>query len=153
MTKRKAQNRQNNRVKIGKTPHDPSRPIGKGNPPVETQFQPGNTASVGVNKHPKTITELRALVQAIGEELTSDKTLTRLELLLRGQYAARNSSDKQTILAYGWGRVPQPVTFSEMSDEQLADYIKSQVGELGGGLSGSEAPPDAAVDAGDGAQV
>lgn len=72
------------------------------------KFKPGNKAAVGHGR-PRTLSELRELIQSIGSEQIQGADLTRLDLLLRGMYASRNASDRLTLLKYGWGNVPEEI--------------------------------------------
>src|SRR3972149_7576927 len=56
----------NEREKKGKTPFDPTRPIGKGNPPIETQIQPGQV----LNPHggPRKRKDIQELIKEIMDE-------------------------------------------------------------------------------------
>ena len=78
--------------------------VGKGKPPVEHQFKLGNVASVGHGR-PRTLSELRELVQAIGSEPLTQDGLTRIEAKLRMLYSSKNATDTVTLLAYGYGKV------------------------------------------------
>ena len=94
-----------NREKIGRTPLDPTRPIGDRNPPIETQFKPG-APSPNPKGRPRTLGQLKDLIQELANEITPSG-MTRLELMVRSMMLSKNATDKEHVLAYGWGRVPQ----------------------------------------------
>lgn len=95
-------------------------------PPVEHQFKPGNKAAVGHGR-PRTISELRERIQELSEEnVQGYKDLTRLDLLLRGMFASRNATDRNTLLKYGWGNVPDEMTLkgdAESPVKILVEYV------------------------------
>lgn len=110
----------------GKTPTNPDKPIGYGNPPKETQIQPGQV--LNPKGRPRTLSALRELIQDMGNEKLGQTELTRLEVLLRGMYSAKNSSDKTAILEYGWGKVTQPVeVFDWRVEAEKAGYDATQL--------------------------
>ena len=124
--------------------------VGKGKPPTEFQFKPGNKAALGKGR-PRNFTQLRALVQEIGAEELQGAGLTRIAAKVRALYASKNAGDNVTLLSYGWGRVPLPIQIDKMSDVELKDFVTQQLRELGGSLGGGEAAqssPDVAVGGG-----
>lgn len=102
--------------KQNKTPQKRQNKANKAAHLAEYKFKSGNKAAVGHGR-PRTIGELRDLIQDIGAEKIHGADLTRLELLLRGMFASRNAADRTTILKYGWGNVP--VEFQMEWREQL----------------------------------
>lgn len=135
------------REKIGKTPLDPSRPIGYANPPVETQFPPGNKAAKAATG-PRTHRQLRELIQEMGDEPTAGE-LTRLKLLLRGMYSSKSPADKDNILKHGWGVPAQPVAEMTWEDylreqgyteEQISDVKRELLAIVATGSQGDAAP-------------
>lgn len=72
---------------------------------------------------PKNLAQLRALVQELGNESLTAEGLTRLQVMLRGMFASKNASDKQTILEYGFGKVKQQVDINTLSDDELLAII------------------------------
>ena len=93
--------------------------------PKEYQFKPGNTAAVGHGR-PRTISELRELVQEIGAEGLTQDGLTRIAAKVRLLYASKNAGDTATLLAYGWGKPKQEIEIDDtngLSDEQRAERI------------------------------
>src|SRR3990172_4577436 len=124
------------RVKIGKTPLDPRRPIGKGNPPVETQFQPGNQAAVG-HTQPRKLADLQALIISTLAEETHDAEgrrtgLTRAQMLIRTMLI-KSPSDRIALLEYAFGKMPQAfqhsgpdggqIQFAQLSERELDDLL------------------------------
>jgi len=98
------------REKIGKTPLDPTRPIGKGNPPRETQIKPGEVR----NPHgrPRKLADLQALILSTLAEETHDAQgratgLTRAQMLIRTMLI-KSPSDRIALLEYAFGKMPQP---------------------------------------------
>lgn len=110
------------REKNGRTPHDPTRPIGNKNPPVETQIKPGEVR----NPHgrPRNLSELRKLVQEMGNEEITQAGMTRLQLLLRTMYSSKSASDKQNVLEYGFGKVPQ-VTQERTYEDDVIELLEA----------------------------
>lgn len=106
--------KRNNRERKGKTPLDPTRPIGKGNPPVETQIQQGEVR----NPHgrPRKMADLQELIKDIlAEEMTSQDAsgrtikMTRAIAMIRTMLI-KSPSDRIALLEYAFGKVPQQVT-------------------------------------------
>jgi len=116
----------NNREKIGKTPHDPARPIGKSNPPIETQFQPGKTG----NPHgrPRKLEELQELIYEILEEnliAPNGKIVgTRAQMMVR----VGLNKNPVPFLEYAFGKVPQHLTVEDVTlkpDSELVAELQS----------------------------
>ncbi len=76
-------------------------------PPVEHQFQPGQSGNA--KGRPRTIGELRELIQKIGDQPSGAADLTKLDVLLLKMFASKSASDRLNILKYGWGNVPLPI--------------------------------------------
>lgn|SRR5574341_90433 len=96
------------------TPLDPSRPIGKGNPPVETQFADGNKAAVGRNSRPRKLADLQELIKdTLAEEMSiTDRDTGRTVRMTRAVAMIRtmlikSPTDRIALLEYAFGKVPQ----------------------------------------------
>lgn len=87
------------------------RPPGTGQggtpPPVEHQFQPGQSGNP--KGRPRTIAQLREHIQEIGEQPSGAADMTKLDVLLRQMFASKSATDRLNILKYGWGNVPLPI--------------------------------------------
>jgi hypothetical protein len=112
-------------------------------------LKPFSKADPLINRkgRPRTLSDLRELIQEMGDEPTSDPKLTRLRLLLRGMYAARNASDRRAVLEYGWGKVPQDLNIGSQTTDQLRDSIAARLREIGFDVvtdtgNGDASPPD-----------
>jgi len=77
-------------------------------PPVEKRWKAGDP-SPNPHGRPKTLKELRKLIQSIGEENLTASQVTRIELKVRQLFASKNSKDTGHLLSYGWGKVPQAI--------------------------------------------
>jgi len=123
MTKRRAARAKpkQKREKIGITPHDPARPIGKGNPPVETQFGPGNSASVGKGR-PRKLKEFQELIlDTFAEELAADGRIigTRAQAMIR----LGLNKNPLPFLEYAFGKVPQHLTVEDVTDKPDSELV------------------------------
>ena len=87
--------------------HNPAAGYGGIVPPVEHQFKPGQSGNP--KGRPRTIGELRELIQNIGEQPSGAKDMTKLDVLLRQMFASKSATDRLNILKYGWGNVPMPI--------------------------------------------
>jgi hypothetical protein len=98
--------------------------VGYAKPPLEAQFKLGNTAAVGHGR-PRTLSELRELIQAIGAEPLTQDGLTRLEAKLRILFTSKNATDALTILQYGWGKVKEQIEIDDtgLTDDERAKRI------------------------------
>jgi len=114
--------------------------VGKGKPPPEYQFKPGNQAAKGHGR-PKNFDQLRALVQEIGEEELTQDGLTRIAAKIRLMFSSKNAGDTQTLLAYGWGKPKEEIelTWREKAQElgydpdELVHQTATAIAELGTG--------------------
>lgn len=117
-------NPKQNREKIGKTPHNSTRPIGKNNPPVETQFKHGNTASVGHGR-PRKLQDLQELIY---ETLAEDGGALEGERKTRAQHLIRmmlvkSPSDRIALLEYAFGKVPQHLTVEDVTNKPDSELV------------------------------
>lgn len=87
--------------------HNPAAGYGGIVPPVEHQFKPGQSGNP--KGRPRTIGELRELIQKIGEQPSGATDMTKLDVLLRQMFASKSATDRLNILKYGWGNVPMPI--------------------------------------------
>jgi hypothetical protein len=83
-----------------------------------------NDPRINRRGRPRTLGELRELIQSIGHEtLSADgKTYTRIEALTRRMIAGNSPSNIKEILRYGWGEPHQSalnVDMSQLTDEQV----------------------------------
>ena len=106
MTKRRA--RRANGKKTGVKQALPGAGNGGIIPPVEKRWKAGGP-SPNPHGRPKTLKELRKLIQSVGEENLSEAQFTRIELKVRQLFASKNSKDTEHLLSYGWGKVPQAI--------------------------------------------
>ena len=125
MTKRAAKRasgaKPKNREKIGKTPLDPTRPIGKGNPPIETQFKPGMVSNP--KGRPRKLVELQELIyETMAEELRNpDGGL----LGTRAQAMVRIGLSKNPVpfLEYAFGKVPQQIDINDITSKPDSELV------------------------------
>jgi len=112
-TKRKT--KPDKREKKGKTPLDPTRPIGKNNPPIETQIQKGQI----LNPHgrPRKLHDLQELIKdMMAESITPDMTRIMAAIKL-------GLSKNPTVwLEYAFGKLPTPT--HAMDDNEWRDWLK-----------------------------
>lgn len=105
---------------------DPSKPIGKGNPPADTRFG-GKRANKRNNKgRPRSFDALRALAQEIAAEpISAEEKMTRIEALLRVMSSSRNPADRRTFLEYAFGKPKEELSLSNpdgsLSPQPLPD--------------------------------
>lgn len=100
------------RERIGKTPYDPNRPIGKSNPPIETQFTAGNRASVGKGR-PRKLAEFQELIRdTLAEEVIDQQgrslKLTRAQAAIRVMFG-KGGAGAIALFEYAFGKVPATV--------------------------------------------
>ena len=129
MTKRKPARangaKQNNREKTGRTPLDPTRPLGDRNPPIETQFQPGKTGNP--RGRPRKLKEFQDLILDImAEELIADGR----RLGTRAMAMIRLGLNKNPLpfLEYVFGKVPTHLTVEDVTgkpDSELVAELQS----------------------------
>src|SRR3989304_10574684 len=112
-TKRKT--KQDKRETKGKTPLTPTGPIGKNNPPIETQIQKGQI----LNPHgrPRKLRDLQELIKdMMAESVTPDMTRIMAAIKL-------GLSKNPTVwLEYAFGKLPTPT--HEMDDNEWRDWLK-----------------------------
>lgn len=103
--------KRDNRERKGKTPLDPSRPIGKGNPPIETQIKAGQV----LNPHgrPRKMADLQELIRdTLAEEMSATDPatgraikMTRAQAMIRTMLI-KSPTDRIALLEYAFGKVP-----------------------------------------------
>ena len=104
------------REKTGKTPLDPSRPIGKNNPPIETQFQRG-APSPNPHGRPRKLRDLQELIKDVmAENITPD--VTRITAAIK----IGLNKHPTVWLEYAFGKVPQPT--HEMNRDEWREWLK-----------------------------
>src|SRR3990167_7736619 len=108
MTKRRAARANGKRPKHAKNTLPGVSPISGTPPPESTKWKAGGP-SPNPHGRPKTLKELRKLIQSVGEENLSEAQYTRIELKVRQLFASKNSKDTEHLLSYGWGKVPQAI--------------------------------------------
>lgn len=129
MTKQNRAKKQNSkRERIGRTPLDPTRPLGNRNPPVETQFQLGNRASVGHGRPRKAEQVREMLIDIFGEEVINPKTGKFVGTRL--QIAARLAMTRSLVnmLEFVYGKLPQQIDVNDItnkSDSELLAELQS----------------------------
>lgn len=98
---------------------------GKGGivPPIEHRWKAG-APSPNPNGRPRNLSELRKLVQEMGNEEITQAGMTRLQLLLRTMYSSKSASDKQNVLEYGFGKVPQ-VTQERTYEDDVIELLEA----------------------------
>jgi len=114
-----------NREKTGRTPLDPTRPLGDRNPPIETQFKPGQTG----NPHgrPRRLKEFQDLILDImAEELVADgrRFGTRAMAMIR----LGLNKNPLPFLEYVFGKVPQHLMVEDVTtkpDSELVAELQS----------------------------
>ena len=137
-TRSKAGIQRNTNEKRGSHPNSRANLI-----PLKTGFDPRRN----VNGRPKSFDQLRELVREIGEQELTAEGLTRIAAKVMMMYSSKNSLDTSNLLAYGWGKVPQPIEIGKLSDTELTEFITQQIEDLGVSVGGSEEAqpvPDAA---------
>ena len=141
------------REKIGKTPHDPTRPIGKNNPPIETQIKPGQV--LNPNGRPRKLKDFQDLILDImAEELIADGR----RLGTRAMAMIRLGLNKNPLpfLEYVFGKVPAHLTVEDVTGKpdselvaELQSILDSAAATAGTGDSGGAAAAGAGGDGGD----
>src|SRR3972149_1685270 len=105
----------------GKTPLDPTRPIGKNNPPIETQIQKGQI----LNPHgrPRKLHDLQELIKdTLAEEVRiPEGVLTRAQAMIRTMLI-KSPTDRIALLEYAFGKVP--TTTHAMDDDEWRNWLK-----------------------------
>lgn len=134
--------------KIGKTPTDPTRPIGKGNPPRETQFKPGGPGGPGRSKKIELLQD--EILDAFNEAAPGFKS--RLHFMIRSMMTKPAGQIK--LLEYVYGPVTQRLAVEDVTQKddselvaELAEFVdaaraRARAG-VGGGIetAASNRPP------------
>ena len=112
--------RKNNREKTGRTPLDPTRPLGNRNPPIETQFQPGQTGNP--RGRPRKLKDFQDLILDImAEELIADGR----RLGTRAMAMIRLGLNKNPLpfLEYVFGKVPTHLTVEDVTNKPDSELV------------------------------
>lgn len=105
------------------------------------RFKPGYDPKRNYHGRPKDHDELRDLIRDVLSEegsASGGEKRSRLYDLIVRMTESQNPTDHTNVIEHGFGKVPQAIEISKMTDDDLRKFIAQQLGIAGSGIGGGE---------------